>query len=81
MPMAVKSRTRKRPVTPAKRKRGHPIGIRLTPAMKAELDEVALEWRTTRAAVIRELMEHALKTHPRRQPSAARKVRKSGNNA
>lgn len=44
-----------------------PIGIRVSPAMKDALDEVALEWRTTRADVMRELIEHALNTHPRRK--------------
>jgi hypothetical protein len=42
------------------------IGIRLTPAMKDALDEVALEWRTTRSAVMRELIAHALKAPPKR---------------
>ena len=42
------------------------IGIRLTPAMRDALDEVALEWRTTRSAVMRELMAHALKSPPKR---------------
>src|SRR5438552_3988113 len=43
----------------------HLIGIRLTPAMKDALDEVALEWRTTRSAVMRELLAHALKSPPK----------------
>jgi hypothetical protein len=45
----------------------HLIGIRLTPAMKGALDEVALEWRTTRSAVMRELIAHALKSPPKRK--------------
>ena len=44
----------------------HLIGIRLTLAMKDALDEVALEWRTTRSAVMRELIAHALKSPPER---------------
>ena len=44
----------------------HLIGIRLSPAMKDALDEVALEWRTTRSAVMRELIAHALKSPPKR---------------
>jgi hypothetical protein len=44
----------------------HLIGIRLTPAMKDALDEIALEWRTTRSAVMRELIAHALKSPPTR---------------
>ena len=45
----------------------HLVGIRLTPAMKAELDEVAFEWQTTRAYVMRELIPHALKSPPKRK--------------
>jgi hypothetical protein len=45
----------------------HLIGIRLTPAMRDALDEVALEWRTTRSAVMRELIAHALKSPPTRK--------------
>lgn len=63
--MVAKSKTRKRRSPPARRKGEHLIGVRLTPGMKDALDEVALEWRTTRAAVMRELMEHALRTHPK----------------
>ena len=33
------------------------------PAMKDALDEVALEWRTTRSAVMRELIAHALQAN------------------
>ena len=58
-------RTRKRPQSkPAARR--HLIGIRLTPAMKDALDEVAFEWQTTRSAVMRELIAHALKSPPKR---------------
>jgi hypothetical protein len=60
-----KRKPAKRRSAPAKRKRAHLVGVRLTPGMKDALDEVAFEWRTTRAAVVRELMEHALKTHPK----------------
>ena len=42
------------------------VGIRLTPAMKDALDEVAFEWQTTRSAVMRELIAHALKSPPKR---------------
>jgi len=45
----------------------HLVGIRLTPAMRDALDEVALEWRTTRSAVMRELIAHALKSPPKRK--------------
>jgi hypothetical protein len=45
----------------------HLIGIRLTPAMKDALDEVAFEWQTTRSAVMRELIAHALKSPPKRK--------------
>ena len=45
----------------------HLIGIRLTPAMKHALDEVAFEWQTTRSAVMRELIAHALKSPPKRK--------------
>lgn len=45
----------------------HLVGIRLTPAMRHALDEVALEWRTTRADVMRELIAHALKSPPKRK--------------
>jgi hypothetical protein len=45
----------------------HLIGIRLTPAMKNALDEVAFEWQTTRSAVMRELIAHALKSPPMRK--------------
>ncbi|HLY05400.1 MAG TPA: hypothetical protein VKR31_06605 [Rhizomicrobium sp.] len=45
----------------------HLIGIRLTPAMKHQLDEVAFEWQTTRSAVMRELITHALKSPPKRK--------------
>lgn len=45
----------------------HLVGIRLTPRMKAALDEVALEWRTTRSDVMRELIAHALKSPPKRK--------------
>jgi predicted transcriptional regulator len=34
--------------------------------MKDALDEVAFEWQTTRSAVMRELIAHALKSPPRR---------------
>ena len=47
--------------------KGQPlIGIRLTPAMRDALDEVALELRTTRSAVMRDLIAHALKSPPKR---------------
>ena len=46
---------------------GHLIGIRLTPAMRDALDEVAFEWQTTRSAVMRELIAHALKSPPKRK--------------
>jgi len=48
-------------------RRAHLIGIRLTPAMKDALDEVAFEWQTTRSAVMRELITHALKSPPKRK--------------
>jgi predicted transcriptional regulator len=35
--------------------------------MRDALDEVALEWRTTRSAVMRELIAHALKSPPKRR--------------
>jgi predicted transcriptional regulator len=35
--------------------------------MKDALDEVAFEWQTTRSAVMRELIEHALKSPPKRK--------------
>jgi hypothetical protein len=58
-----KRQTRRASKTQAQR---HLIGIRLTPGMKGALDEVALEWRTTRSAVMRELIAHALKSPPKR---------------
>ncbi|MGH6878229.1 MAG: hypothetical protein ACREHV_12780 [Rhizomicrobium sp.] len=66
--MAAKPKARKRSSPTAKRERDQLIGIRLTPAMKRALDEVALEWHTTRAAVMRELIDHALNSHPRTKP-------------
>ena len=60
---------KKKSTGPAKKSAGghHLIGLRLTPAMKADLDEVALEWRTTRSDVMRELIAHALKSPPKRK--------------
>jgi predicted transcriptional regulator len=40
------------------------VGVRLTPTMRAGLDELALESHTTRAAVMRQLIEHALSSAP-----------------
>jgi hypothetical protein len=60
-----KKRPRRSPKTSAKQP--HLVGIRLTPAMKDGLDEVALEWQMTRSAVMRELIAHALKAPPKRK--------------
>lgn len=56
-----KKRSRRGPAQP------HPVGIRLTQAMKDALDEVAFEWQTTRATVMRALIAHALKSPPKRK--------------
>ena len=64
----VKSKTKrpsKRGSKPSNATARHLVGIRLTPAMRDALDEVALEWRTTRSAVMRELIAHALKSPPK----------------
>jgi len=62
---------RKNATRPARKRKtvgpGHLIGIRLTPAMKDALDEVAFEWQTTRSAVMRELIAHALKSPPKQK--------------
>jgi hypothetical protein len=65
-PRTKKSSTRARRPSRISAQR-HLIGIRLTPAMKDALDEVAFEWQTTRSAVMRELIEHALKSPPKRK--------------
>lgn len=41
------------------------MAIRLTPAMIVALDEIAIEWRTTRSSVMRQLIEHALASPPK----------------
>jgi hypothetical protein len=66
-PRNAKQKTKTRRARKAAEQR-HLIGIRLTPAMKDELDEVAFEWQTTRSAVMRELIAHALRSPPRRKP-------------
>jgi hypothetical protein len=64
----VKARNTKRRKRSARKSadRHHLVGIRLTPAMKDALDEIAFEWQTTRANVVRELIAHALKSPPKR---------------
>jgi len=63
MVKAKKAKTKRRG-RPSKGGRDPFIGIRLTPAMIAALDEIALEWRTTRSSVMRQLIHHALKAPP-----------------
>lgn len=60
-------RTAKRERLAKSTTRPHLVGIRLTPAMKDALEEVAFEWQTTRSAVVRELIAHALKSPPKRK--------------
>jgi hypothetical protein len=70
MARSSKTRTRKKKRTRRSSKseaQQHLIGIRLTPAMKHALDEVAFEWQTTRSAVMRELIAHALKSPPKQK--------------
>jgi hypothetical protein len=62
-----------KPISVKRKKRGRPatgtdplVGIRLTSEMKAALDEIALEQRTTRSSVMRQLIEHALKSPPKK---------------
>ena len=62
----------KKPARNKSKKRGKParradplIGVRLKPAMREALDEMALEWQVTRAYLMRELIAHALKAPPR----------------
>ena len=70
-------------ITVKQKKRGRPatgtdplVGIRLTPAMIAALDEIALEWRTTRSSVMRQLMEHALASPPKPKKALAARTKK-----
>ena len=65
---SVRKTKRKKQKAPARKAKAnrHLEGIRLRPAMKDALDEIAFEWQTTRAVVVRELIAHALKSPPKR---------------